>query len=260
MTIKQYRSMAEYYEDMVPKPEPEQWQLVDQNATYPFERYRVLCGRHECRVMHGPTAAPENLPWILVVRELGDDGEHLVGVQRPLWTADAEARGGRHGDLAPAVARAPDDRPAGRPAPAASAAAAAEPVGRAGLPHGAAPGRASVSPGRRGRAERPLAIRRVRRPPRPIALATPSQALYEVALSAVPSPAWRAAAPAAARADARAVYAGARPPGARGRPGHLPDQPAPSPPVAAPDRPLDRVCQLGGGGVTDAWFRAGSES
>ena len=50
-----------------------------------------------------------------------------------------------------------------------------------------------MSPGRRGRAEQPLAIRRVRRPPHPIALTTPSQALYEVALSAVPSPAWRAA-------------------------------------------------------------------
>jgi hypothetical protein len=38
-----------------------------------------------------------------------------------------------------------------------------------------------------------MAIRRVQRPPHPIALATPSQALYEVALSAVPSRVWRAA-------------------------------------------------------------------
>ncbi|MGH7753938.1 MAG: hypothetical protein ACREN5_14105 [Gemmatimonadales bacterium] len=38
-----------------------------------------------------------------------------------------------------------------------------------------------------------MAIRRVRRPPYPIALTTPSQALYEVALSAVPSRVWRAA-------------------------------------------------------------------
>ena len=38
-----------------------------------------------------------------------------------------------------------------------------------------------------------MAIRRVPRPPHPIALATPSQALYEVALSAIPSRAWRAA-------------------------------------------------------------------
>jgi hypothetical protein len=38
-----------------------------------------------------------------------------------------------------------------------------------------------------------MVIRRVRRPPAPIALITKAQALYEVALSAVPSPAWRAA-------------------------------------------------------------------
>ena len=38
-----------------------------------------------------------------------------------------------------------------------------------------------------------MAIRRVRRPPHPIALATPSQALYEVALTAIPSRVWRAA-------------------------------------------------------------------
>jgi hypothetical protein len=172
--------------------------------------------------------------------------------------------GGRRGDLGPAAARATDDRPVGcgRPVSAAPAAAAAEPVGRAGLPHGAAPGRASVSPGRRGRAERPLAIRRVRRRPPPPDRpdhAVPS-ALRGRAQCGPLAGVARRLSPAAARADTRAVHAGARPPGARGRQGHLPDQPAPSPPVAAPDRPLDRVCELGGGGVTDAWFRAGSDS
>jgi hypothetical protein len=38
-----------------------------------------------------------------------------------------------------------------------------------------------------------MAIRRIRRPPHPIALTTKAQALYEVTLSAVPSRAWRAA-------------------------------------------------------------------
>jgi hypothetical protein len=38
-----------------------------------------------------------------------------------------------------------------------------------------------------------MAIRRIQRPPHPMALAKPSQALYEVALSAVPSRVWRAA-------------------------------------------------------------------
>ena len=38
-----------------------------------------------------------------------------------------------------------------------------------------------------------MAIRRIRRPPHPIALTAKAQALYEVALSALPSRAWRAA-------------------------------------------------------------------
>ena len=38
-----------------------------------------------------------------------------------------------------------------------------------------------------------MAIRRIRRPPHSIALTAKTQALYEVALSAVPSRAWRAA-------------------------------------------------------------------
>ena len=38
-----------------------------------------------------------------------------------------------------------------------------------------------------------MAIRRIRRPPHQIALTAKTQALYEVALSAVPSRAWRAA-------------------------------------------------------------------
>ena len=38
-----------------------------------------------------------------------------------------------------------------------------------------------------------MAIRRVQRPPHPIALATPSLPLYEIAFGAVPSRVWRAA-------------------------------------------------------------------
>ena len=47
-----------------------QWETVDQNATYPFERYGAISGKHESRVFHDPTgAASQSLPWILVVRE-----------------------------------------------------------------------------------------------------------------------------------------------------------------------------------------------
>jgi hypothetical protein len=52
-----------------------QWETVDENATYPFERYRAISGKHEYRVFHDPTgAASQDLPWILVVREAPEDG------------------------------------------------------------------------------------------------------------------------------------------------------------------------------------------
>jgi hypothetical protein len=38
-----------------------------------------------------------------------------------------------------------------------------------------------------------MAIRRLRRPPHPVTLTQGAQTLYEIELSAVPSPAWRAA-------------------------------------------------------------------
>jgi hypothetical protein len=31
-----------------------QWETVDENATYPFERYRAVSGKHEYRVFHDP--------------------------------------------------------------------------------------------------------------------------------------------------------------------------------------------------------------
>lgn len=52
-----------------------QWETVDENATYPFERYRAVSGKHEYRVFHDPTgAASQDLPWILVVREVPEGG------------------------------------------------------------------------------------------------------------------------------------------------------------------------------------------
>ena len=52
-----------------------QWETVDPNATYPFERYRAVSGKHEYRIFHDPTgAASQDLPWILVVREVPEGG------------------------------------------------------------------------------------------------------------------------------------------------------------------------------------------
>ncbi len=50
------------------------WELVDPEAIYPFERERWREGNHEQRVFYGPGAASEAKPWILVIRELGEDG------------------------------------------------------------------------------------------------------------------------------------------------------------------------------------------
>lgn len=91
--MKKYNSMAEYYQDMAPKPEAdaEQWQTVDPNATYPFERFRAVRGRHEYRVFHGPDAASDVLPWILVVREVGEDGV-LAHIHHGTYRTENEAK------------------------------------------------------------------------------------------------------------------------------------------------------------------------
>jgi hypothetical protein len=45
-----------------------QWETVDLNA------YRAVSGNREFRVFHNPEAASEVRPWILTVREVGEDG------------------------------------------------------------------------------------------------------------------------------------------------------------------------------------------
>ncbi|MGA7055008.1 MAG: hypothetical protein WBZ37_27825 [Mycobacterium sp.] len=52
------------------------WATADENADYPFERYRALSGQHEFRIFYGPEAATQALPWILVVRKVGEKGEY----------------------------------------------------------------------------------------------------------------------------------------------------------------------------------------
>jgi len=70
-----YNSVAEYYADLAPKPPAEgQWQTVDSNATWPSERSRALAGRREFQVLYGPEASQRpGLPWVLLVREIGDN-------------------------------------------------------------------------------------------------------------------------------------------------------------------------------------------
>src|SRR4029453_11325247 len=100
-----------------------------------------------------------------------------------------------------------------------------------------------------------MAIHRLRRVPHAVTLTQGAQTLYEITLSAAPSPEWRAA---FLRPPAR-LTSRVRPPGAHRGHGALPDHPGPAPRVVAPGRPLDRVRQVGGGGVTDAELGAGGK-
>ena len=54
-------------------------------------RYRAVSGKREYRVFDGPEAASQALPWILVVREVGEDGEYTHVHYHPHRT-DAEAK------------------------------------------------------------------------------------------------------------------------------------------------------------------------
>jgi hypothetical protein len=54
-------------------------------------RYRAVNGKREYRVFHGPKEASQALPWILVVREVAEDGE-LTQVHYHPYRNDAEAK------------------------------------------------------------------------------------------------------------------------------------------------------------------------
>ena len=61
-----------------------QWETV-------HGRDRAVSGKREYRVFYGPEEASHALPWTLVVREVGEDGEHTHGFHEPYSTA-AEAK------------------------------------------------------------------------------------------------------------------------------------------------------------------------
>ena len=51
-----------------------QWETVDLGAIYLFERCLAVRGNYEYRIFYGPDAATQDRPWILVIREAGEDG------------------------------------------------------------------------------------------------------------------------------------------------------------------------------------------
>ena len=54
-------------------------------------RDRAVSGKREYRVFYGPEEARHALPWTLVVREIGENGEHTHVHYHPYRT-DAEAK------------------------------------------------------------------------------------------------------------------------------------------------------------------------
>lgn len=67
-----------------------QWEEVDENATYPFERYRAVSGKREYRIFRDPEER-KILPWILVVREAGEDSAH-AHIHHGTYRADDDAK------------------------------------------------------------------------------------------------------------------------------------------------------------------------
>jgi hypothetical protein len=61
-----------------------QWETVD-------GRSRAVSGKCEYRVFYGREEASQALPWILVVREVGEDGEY-THVHYQAYRTDADAK------------------------------------------------------------------------------------------------------------------------------------------------------------------------
>ena len=62
------------------------WETVDPKATHP--RYRAVSGNNEFRVFcDAASSGSQNRPWILVIREIGEDGVHTHVVQESYATA-----------------------------------------------------------------------------------------------------------------------------------------------------------------------------
>jgi hypothetical protein len=66
------------------------WETVDPKATHP--RYRAVSGKHEFRVFYDPASSrSQDPPWILLIREVGEDGVH-THVFHETYSTATEAR------------------------------------------------------------------------------------------------------------------------------------------------------------------------
>jgi hypothetical protein len=71
------------------------WETVDPKATHPH--YRAIGGKHEFRVFYDPASSQsQNRPWILLIREVGEDGVHTHVFHQPYSTADDAKEAAEH--------------------------------------------------------------------------------------------------------------------------------------------------------------------
>jgi hypothetical protein len=68
------------------------WETVDHGAIYLFERCLAVRGNYEFRIFYGPDAASEDRPWILVIREAGEDGVYGARVHHSIHGTPDEAK------------------------------------------------------------------------------------------------------------------------------------------------------------------------
>jgi hypothetical protein len=62
------------------------WETVDPKATHPH--YRAIGGKHEFRVFYDPASSQsQDRPWILLIREVEEDGVHTHVFHQPYATA-----------------------------------------------------------------------------------------------------------------------------------------------------------------------------
>jgi hypothetical protein len=72
------------------------WETVDENAIYPFARYKAMSGNNnECRISYDPdgTDSPPGRPWLAHILELRADGMHFHHFSEAYASLDEAKRG-----------------------------------------------------------------------------------------------------------------------------------------------------------------------
>ena len=69
-----------------------QWETMDLGAIYLFQRCLAVSGNFEYRIFYGPDAASQDRPWILMIREAGEDGVYATLIHHSIHGTPDEAK------------------------------------------------------------------------------------------------------------------------------------------------------------------------